>query len=188
MSMQTHPGNALRCGLIGAAAVLLNAQSLADAASFRVAFAVVPGIEAIEAGNYDKALDILEGRRQQRAELIEDELSTLCAVYIVKRDLHSARRVCDEAVTVHDSEAAYNNRGVLRACTGDTAGALRDFSRIRILPRNVDGYIEHLKQGNPRLMASKNFELVNEAREPALQRGQPASLLAPGADVEDLAN
>lgn len=176
----------LRSGLLALAA--LPAATLAEGLNFQVAFGDVPGLEEIEAGRYDAAIDILTSRRADDTEpLLDDELSTLCAAYIMARRFDEATPVCEDAVAVHESDAAYNNRGVVRAYTGDVDGAQRDFSRVRVRPEQVPAYVERIKRMNPRLMASNNFEVIEVVRKARADRpDDELSLAVQGADVEQL--
>lgn len=154
---------------------------------FRVGFAEVPGIEEIEAGRFREAIEILENRRRDPdAQYIEEELTTLCGVYIVAGELRKARKVCDEAVEKDRTDAAWNNRGVLRIHSGDTAGALSDFSKVRVPPIEYDGYIADLMRRNPRLMASSNYELVEKIRGKGMAGHEGRSFDVRGASVETI--
>lgn len=179
--------HALHSGLLALTAV--PASGATDRLNFQIAFGDVPGLEEIEAGHYDAAIDILTSRRADDTRpLLDDELSTLCAAYIMARRFREATPVCDDAVAVHDSDAAYNNRGVVRAYTGDVDGALRDFSRVRVRPEQVPAYVERIKRMNPRLMASNNFEVVEVVKKARSgeRDDDELSLAVPGADVEEL--
>lgn len=152
---------------------------------FRVGFAEVPGIEEIEAGRFREAIEILENRRgDPDVQYIEEELTTLCGVYVIAGELRKARKVCDEAVEKDQTDAAWNNRGVLRIHSGDTAGALRDFSKVRVPPIEYDGYIADLMRRNPRLMASSNFELAEKIRGQGMAGNEGRSFDVRGASVE----
>lgn len=154
---------------------------------FRVGFAEVPGIEEIEAGRYGEAIEILENRRHDPdVQYIEEELTTLCGVYIVAGELRKARAVCDEAVEKDRTDAAWNNRGVLRIYSGNTAGALRDFSKVRVPPIEYEGYIADLLRRNPRLMASSNYELVEKIRGQGMVENDGRSFDVRGASVESI--
>ena len=89
-----------------------------------------------------------------------NELSTLCALYVVTGRLEAARETCESAVEIDGSDAAYNNRGVFSAHRGDTEGALEDFRRVRVAPENTRRYIEELKRRDARLMASRNLDVA----------------------------
>ncbi len=122
--------------------LVLPSISNAELYDFKVVYAEVPGTEEIRAGNHDAAIKILESRAKDANNYyVADELSTLCALYVVIGKLAAARNTCHVAVETDQSHAAYNNRGVLRAHLGDVAGAMEDFERARVLPENQQGYI-----------------------------------------------
>jgi hypothetical protein len=187
MNILTQVRRSLHVGLVGCAITLLAGTTLADGINFRVAFASVPGIDEIEAGKYDAAIEILERDRSgPGSDSLPDVLTTLCAAYIVNRQLDEARPVCEAAVRAEESDAAFNNRGVLRAYTGDMDGAMRDFARVRVPSGEVNAYVEYLKQASPRLMATNNLETLRVARARKNGRADTSSLSMPGAGVEDL--
>lgn len=161
----------------------------AEAYNFKVVFANVPGSAEIRAGDYDAAIEILEGRaKDPDRQYIADELATLCALYVVKHRLEAARTTCHNAVETDQSHVAYNNRGVLRAHLGDAAGAVRDFKRARVAPADRQRYIQELMRGDARLIASGNYA---EAMQYVERHGRPDAMQAlvrriPGANVEDL--
>ena len=167
----------------------LPSMSNAETYDFKVVYAEVPGINEIVAGNSEAAIDILETRAKDPDRYyIPDELSTLCALYIMKGRLPDARKTCDNAVETDRSHTAYNNRGVLRVHLGDSAGAMQDFARIRVLPDNQQHYIEELKKRDARLVATGNYATVKKL---SAKRSQPWQALANsirGASVEELGN
>ena len=135
--------------------------SLADSFPFRVAFEDVPGTEEIESGDILPGIEILENQREQvAAESKGHLLATLCGAYIMTLDLDKAASTCDEAVQDLPGETAYNNRGVLRAFTGNFTGATEDFNRAR--PHRMDEYIEYLKTKDVGLIADGNHSLLQE--------------------------
>lgn len=147
--------------LIIAAALMLGNTSFADVFPFRVAFANVPGVEEIEAGNMQAGIQVLEDRLTQiEPESRGDILATLCAAHIVNMSLDDANRACNEAVDVDPSDTAYNNRGVYRAFTGDLSGAREDFERVR--PRELEAYLEELRTKDVGLISIDNFYLIEE--------------------------
>ncbi len=128
---------------------------------FKVLYAEVPGFEKALAGDLDAAIEVLESRAKNVDNpYVADEQATLCALYVVKGKLDAARKTCYAAVDIGQSDLAYNNRGVLRAHLGDTAGALEDFDHARVLPDDQHRFIENLKRGNARLTASRNFAVA----------------------------
>lgn len=181
-----HTPNAAAASVV-VALLLAPLSALASQLDFRVGFAEVPGIEEIEAGQFRQAIEILESRRRDpQSQYIDEELTTLCGVYIVAGELGKARKVCDEAVDKDRTDAAWNNRGVLRVHSGDTAGALRDFSRVRVPPTEYDGYIAELLRRNPRLMATGNYELAAKIRGHGMDGHEGRSFNVRGASVETI--
>lgn len=173
------------------AAFSLSSKSNAETFDFKVVYAEVPGINEIFAGNNDAAIKILEARAEDPNKYyMPDELATLCGLYVVSGKLAAARKICDSAVETDRSHTAYNNRGVLRVHLGNSAGAMEDFARVRVLPANKQHYIEDLKRRDPRLIATGNYAV---AKKLSAKRGgsQPWQALANsvrGASVEELGN
>ena len=165
--------------------------SNAEIYDFKVVYAEVPGTKEIRAGNHDAAIEILESRAKDANNYyVADELSTLCALFVVNGKLSAAHKTCHVAVETDQSHAAYNNRGVLRAHLGDVAGAMEDFERARVLPDNRQRYVEELMKGDARLIASNNYAVATEYIE---RRGRPDPVQAlishvGGANVEGLSN
>lgn len=148
-------------GLLVAVALLLSSPGFADSFHFRVAFESVSGVEAIEAGDLQAGIKVLEDQLAQiESANGSDVLATLCAAYVINRSLDKAKRVCDEAIKIDPSETAYNNRGVYRAFTGDFLGAREDFERAR--PPQLQDYLDQLWATDVPLMAENNFHLVDE--------------------------
>lgn len=159
----------------------------AEAFDFRVSYVEVPGSDEIRAGNHDAAIEILEQRTRDADDPYRaDELTTLCALYVVRGRYAAATETCDAAVETAQSYAAYNNRGVLRAHLKDAEGALEDFGRARVPPDDRCRYVEELTRSNSRLIAGGNYDVAVEYVE-ALASGR-ARMAGPvgGADVEDL--
>lgn len=171
------------------ATLALPILSNAEIYDFKVVYAEVPGTKEILAGNHDLAIEILASRaKDANNHYVADELATLCALYVVKGKLAAAHKTCHAAVETDQSDAAYNNRGVLRAHLGDVAGAMKDFARARVLPENKQRYVEELMRGNARLIASSNYAVGIEYSD---RRGNPEQTLASrvrGASIEDLDN
>jgi tetratricopeptide (TPR) repeat protein len=163
--------------------------SSAETFDFKVVYAEVPGINEIVAGDADAAIEILEARSKDPTRFyIPDELSTLCALYIMKGRLPDARKTCDTAVETDRSHTAYNNRGVLRVHLGDSAGAIKDFARVRVLPDNQQRYIEELKKRDARLVASGNYAVAQKLSAKRMQPWQSLANSVRGASVEELGN
>lgn len=165
--------------------LLVSTVSSADTFEFEVLYADVPGVEQALAGNIEAAIEILENRAKNADDnYVVDERATLCALYVVAGDLDAARRPCNAAVDIDDSDLAYNNRGVLRARLGDAAGAVEDFARARVLPGDQHRYIEELKRSDARLMAGRNFEMAVKYSE---NRRTNRTMMA-GAEIESIGN
>ncbi|MFQ6006033.1 MAG: hypothetical protein ACE5OQ_11070 [Woeseia sp.] len=144
MNHQESPQAAIGLLLIIAATLTLASPSYSDEFPFRVAFERVPGAEDIDAGNIQAGIKVLVNQLNQIERWNRgDVLATLCAAYIVELSLDKAERACNEAVEIDPTETAYNNRGVLRAFTGNLSGAREDFDRVR--PRQLDVYLSELK-------------------------------------------
>ena len=180
-----YKGNIL---LILLGALALPGTSIAETYEFKVVYAEVPGIEEIRAENYDAAIEILESRaRDADKQYVADELATLCALYVLKGKFSAASVTCHDAVETDASDAAYNNRGVLLAHLGNTAGAMEDFQRARVLPANLQRYITERMRGDARLTASNNHAVAT--RYTARKRdsiGQSLARRVHGASVEDI--
>ncbi len=169
----------------------LSNLSFAEPYEFKLAHAEVPGIEKALAGDIDSTIADLESRaRDSINNYMPDELATLCALYVVTGKLEAARKTCNAAVENDESDAAYNNRGVLRVHLGDAAGAMRDFERARVLPDNQQRYIQELMRKDTRLIATSNYAVLTKYTK---RRGRPDPAQAltrrvRGASVEDLSN
>ena len=147
--------------LMVSAVLLFGNPSFAETRTFRVAFEWMPGTEQIEAGNLQAGIKELEHQlARTNLESSGDLLATLCAAYIVDSSLDKAMRVCDKAVEINPTWTAYNNRGVFRAHMGNLSGAREDFERVR--PRQLEVYLEELWVKDVPLIATGNFDLVNE--------------------------
>lgn len=174
-------------GLLPVAALALPGLSSAETFEFKVVYAEVPGIEKILAGDFDSAIARLEERaRNSGAHSVPNELSTLCALYVVTGRLDKGQDTCQAAVEVDRSDAAFNNRGVYRAHSGDTEGALEDFRRVRVAPENESLYVEELKRRNARLMASRNFTVAIRYIERRKNGQKRKAGVVSAASVEDL--
>ena len=175
--------------LILLATLALSTVSMAETWDFNVLYADVPGVEKALAGNLDAAIEVLESRATNiDNHYVADEQATLCALYVAKGKLHAARKTCNAAVEIDQSYLAHNNRGVLRVHLGDTAGALEDFDRARVRPDDQQRFIEELKRGNTRLMASKNFTLATKWTAKLSTNKPTVADAVTGARIEDLAN
>lgn len=145
--------------LIAVTTLFLSNTSFAERFHFRVAFESVPGLEDIEAGDIQAGIKVLQYQLDRTKNKHSGELlSTLCAACIVSGSLEFAEHICNKAVAIAASEAAFNNRGVYRALTGDISGAGEDFERVR--PRHLDTYMEELKKRDVGLVATENSRLI----------------------------
>jgi len=175
--------------LIFLATLVLPAISNAETFKFKVVYANVPGSEEILAGNHEAAIEILESRIQNPEKYsFDDELATLCALYVVKGRLSAASVTCQAAVETDGSYAAYNNRGVFRAHLGDAAGAVQDFERARVPPEGRQRYIKELMGSDTRLVAGNNHDIAKEYTGMKQAPGQSLASRVNGASVEDLGN
>ena len=176
--------------LILLATMALPTLSNAESFNFRVVYAEVPGINKVVAGDHAAAIEILESRtKDANAYYLRDQLATLCALYVVSGKFAVAHETCNKAVETDRSHTAYNNRGVLRAHLGDAAGALEDFERARVLPKQQKHYIQELMNRDPRLIATNNYAVAKKLS--AKRRFDPSQALANsvrGASVKDLGN
>ena len=100
----------------------------------------------------------------------------------------AACKTCQVAVETEQSNAAYNNSGVLRAYLGDAAGAMEDFARATVRPENLQRRIEGFMRCDARMIASSNFAVATEF---SARRGNPRQTSASrvrGANIEALHN
>ena len=128
--------------VIGATA--LSITSLNARAEFEMgSYLDAPGGQEIEAGDYDAAIALASGpmwRHDAETEL--GAATNLCVAYTVKSEFKAAEGACAEALTLArradkatgarlrgnlSTARALTNRGVLRAVTGDSLSAARDF-------------------------------------------------------------
>jgi len=179
-----------RDSLILLVTLALSTVSVADPHEFLLLFGHVPGTEEYASGDLDAAIEVLESREKMadNQRNVGDELATLCAFYILQRNLDSARKTCSAAVEIDQSDLAYNNRGVLRAQQGNTVSALEDFGRVRVLPQDQPHYIEQLKELDVRMIASKNYARATELLAARISNKPTMTGAVAGAIVEDLSN
>ena len=120
----------------GAAAILLFATiGYAESWELRPAAVVVPGSAEIEAGQIDDAIRILTPELDTATGIARQAtLANLCVAYAMKQEYAMAIRYCDRAAVQGEASATtLNNRGVVRAVTGDYRGAIQDFQKARCL-------------------------------------------------------
>ena len=84
--------------------------------------------EEIAAQDHSAAIKVLEALQ---GEPEDGELTMLCGLYIIERQLADAHNACDAAVAIDQSYEAYNNRGVLRVNLKNLQGALNDFNKAK---------------------------------------------------------
>lgn len=91
----------------------------------------VVGAAQIEAGQIDEAIRLLEEALELGAGKGGSKLAAnLCVAHALNMDYSEALHYCSEAAADPDAgPAAFNNRGVVRAVTGDNLGAFRDLRR-----------------------------------------------------------
>ncbi len=166
--------------------LMFSAATFAERVSLHVAFGNVPGLEELENGRINAAIDLLEARRSGHTLPLRNERSTLCAAYILASRYDNALPVCEEAVQNDDEDIAYNNRGVLRAHLGDYAGALRDFEVIRLSAEEQRAFLEAIRRSHPRTMATANHDVLQKIQaqtaRPRLSFGESR----PAARIENI--
>ena len=144
-----------------AAAILLCAVSAgAESWELRSAADDAPGSPEIEAGRPDDAIRILAAQLDSATGITRlAVLENLCVAYAMKRAYDAAMRFCDQAAA-HGAASAttLNNRGVVRAVTGDHRGAVQDFRKAACLPGCGIGCDADAARG----MARRNLERMRE--------------------------
>lgn len=156
-----------------------------DVYTFRVAFEEIPGTKYLAAGDLARGIQVLEQDLVSGTSNEGHVVATLCGAYILSQQLVKAERTCTDAVRRFPGNAAYNNRGVLRALRGNFEGSRRDFDRAS--PSNMEEYMEILRTQDIGLVAGSNSELLEElsARHSPDDIG-PSYTSAKGADIEIL--
>jgi len=132
----------------------------AESWELRTAAQEVKGTRALEEGQLDKAIRIMDANYGTTPYAEKGAMLTnLCLAYILKRDLNTATSYCDRAVKHGFSDReAYNNRGVLRSMQGDYPGAVSDFERAGCFANCPE---ELNSQGNERMdVARRNLQRV----------------------------
>ena len=157
--------------------------------TFQVIFISDLASDEIDAGDYDAAIKVLEGRaRDADIEYVDGELSMLCGLYVLTKQLVAAHTTCNAAVDSDGSYVAYNNRGVLRAHLKNLKGALDDFARARVPPEKRQFYIQELIRLDARLVAGVNYAECNRFAAARKARGWDEVLneRMKGAEVEEI--
>lgn len=113
------------------ALLLASVAATAEPWELRPAASDVPGTAQIEAGQIDDAIRVLTLELESNGGQTHLALiGNLCVAHAIKLEYVVAMRYCDRAVGQSSpSITALNNRGVLRAVTGDYRGAIQDFQR-----------------------------------------------------------
>lgn len=171
--------------VLSLALIAASPASRADEFPFRVAFENVPGVEEITSGDVTEGIAILERALENGDADKGYVLATLCGAYIIHSSLEEASLVCTDAVEMSPGETAYNNRGVLRAFSGDFEGAREDFDRAR--PQRMDEYLEYLKTRDVGLIAHGNSGLLEDlvAKHSPLD-AQSSVAMSSGSEIERL--
>jgi hypothetical protein len=148
-------------GILFAASFLIVNQGFAQGSNFRVVYAEVEGVSALEAGDLARGMRILRSQlKKADGTNRSDVWATLCGAYIISLSLYQAEEACDAAVETGPSFAALNNRGVLRAYRRDFDGAREDFDRAR--PLQLEAYLKELMAKDVRLVAADNYRLISK--------------------------
>ncbi len=120
--------------MLGLFLVLASAGAWAESWELRSAEPSVPGSAEIETGRIDEAISILTRQLSSATTVDIAILDNLCVAYAIKLEYDTAMRYCNQALGYAPYRAvALNNRGVLRAVTGDNRGAIQDFRRASCL-------------------------------------------------------
>jgi len=118
--------------------IAFTAQSNNKQFVFQVLFATDLVNDEIAAEDYKTAVEILEARALDPSGTPQhNELSTLCGLYVLTKQLADAYDTCNAAVATDRSDTAYNNRGVLRVHMKNISGALNDFRKSKSIYLNA---------------------------------------------------
>jgi len=119
-------------GVAAMSAMLWHGRANADVLGHYQPPALLKAEWALERGNPDRALALLDSRkaelRRWRAEA--DASALACRAWYDKGDFERAEQACDQAVQQGGGAAAWshlNNRGVMRLLLGRTDEAIADF-------------------------------------------------------------
>ena len=153
---------------ISAAFLLLATAVGADSWELRPAAHNAPGSADIEAGRIDDAIRLLTPKLESTNGVVRLAiLQNLCIAHAMKQEYELAIRYCDLAVGQSDVDAAnLNNRGVVRAVTGDHRGAIQDFRRAGCL-HDCSG---DCGADDIREVSRRNLVLVLDRQEPTKQQ------------------
>ena len=142
-------------------APLVSTPASAESWELRTAAEEVQGTRAIEAGQLDKGIRILEANYSATAYRSKGAvLTNLCLAYTLKRDFETAMDFCNRAVAGgYNDREAHNNRGVLQAMLGNYTAAVSDFAKagcLRECPKDL------AVTGNKRMdVAKRNLHRAN---------------------------
>jgi hypothetical protein len=130
----------------------------ADAASYEmVAYVDGAGSEEIFDGRYKDAIAAVAAARTRTSEDALKASTNLCVAFTLSADFSAAGRACSRALEIarkfdagrgglrsmEETGKALSNLGVLKAVSGDTAGAAEDFTRAARLGR-LDSALRNL--------------------------------------------
>jgi len=118
--------------------LLWQSRANADAIEHYRPTLLIKAERALERGNPDRALSLLEGKVDalRRDIYRADGNALVCRARYEKGDYTGAERACDEAVQLGGGPQAWshlNNRGVMRLLQGRAEDALADFEAAAVL-------------------------------------------------------
>lgn len=128
---------------------------------------------AVLSGQYEKGIAMINSYSTRRAETFAAK-TNLCVAYTLTGKFDQAARACEAAVSIgkrygrfagspinpygsRDLALAYSNRGVLRAVSGNTEGAIEDFEYAAEVNTNLvaaEENLAHLKAKEITAMSS----------------------------------
>ena len=140
----------------------------ATTGAYEVNFLTGVGAEsqALERGDYAKAIKRLEYRVENRNKNLDVNLTNLCTAYVVTREYEKAFEICDRAVDKGGNfvSVAYNSRGVLHARTGDFVSAIADFaaaeSAVAEYRETMAGYCSTCALPDPHWIPDPEVEMM----------------------------
>ena len=123
------PATNIKAAILGLCLSLSGLQCLmAESWELRPMQGDAIGSRLVREGKIDEAIDLLTSARQGSPEQISAIEGNLCVAHALKREYTTALRYCSQAIKREDADPmVYNNRGAVRAATGDERGAMRDF-------------------------------------------------------------
>jgi tetratricopeptide (TPR) repeat protein len=116
------------------AALLWQADANADAIDHYQPGVLAKANRALQQGNSDRALALLEDRvaDMRKSSNQAEGYGLICRAYFQQRDFQVAEQNCDKAVTIGGGASAWNylnNRGVMRLLLDRPDDALADFRK-----------------------------------------------------------